>query len=90
MSGLSISSFILIFLPVVIYSAWKKFIFIISPLVLFWVIFTPAQCSGLLGACLDKKLASLISAMMVVVGSIIIFTVKYISFLRWRKKSTGT
>ncbi|MFA4872833.1 MAG: hypothetical protein WC659_02765 [Patescibacteria group bacterium] len=86
MSGLSIVSFILLFLPIVIYPVWKKFVFIISPLVLLWVIFTPVQCSGLLGACFDKKLTSLVSTVIFIIGSLTVFIIKYISIIREKRR----
>jgi hypothetical protein len=56
----------------------EKFVIIFLPLVVFWIISAPSSCGGFLPLCFDKELVSLFSAILFLIISLLIISIKSI------------
>jgi len=86
--SLIIISIILFFTKEQVFKIWKRFAVWFLPIILFFILITPAGCGGLLGAgCLfDKEIATMTFSGLFFIISLLIITIKSISLRNQEKK----
>lgn len=77
-AAVGIISFVLLFLPRSVFSLWLKYVLVcLLPILILWIIYTPVTCYAALSLCVNKELATFLSAGIFVVISLIVIGIKY-------------
>ncbi len=73
---LSLSLFLplllLIFTKELVFNSWKKFALIFIPITILWIYFAPSSCGGYIPMCITKEIASMFSAGLFLIISLLI------------------
>ncbi len=70
--------FLLLFTKQAVYETWKKFALIFIPITIVWIFTAPSSCGGYLPMCITKELASMFSAGLFFLISLLIIIIKSI------------